>query len=73
MPEAGRPSYFFPRSFWSFFRLSRALPNWIGSHSCRVFHRDALDPHEALTEVSFFVRAWAGGHAGVVVEVQLEG
>ena len=45
----------------------------VGSHAGRVFHRDALDPHEALTEVRFFVRAWAGGHAGVVVEVQLEG
>ena len=42
----------------------------VGSHAGRVFHRDALDPHEALTEVRFFLTAWAQAHGDVAVSVR---
>jgi len=42
----------------------------IDAGACRVIHTEALDPAEALTELRFFVRAWAGGHDGVTVTLQ---
>jgi len=43
----------------------------INSHACRVVYRDALDADEAVKELRFFVRAWAGGQTGVNVSVRL--
>ena len=44
----------------------------INSHACRVVHHTALDPDEAVKELRFFLRAWAGGHGGVTVKLQPE-
>jgi hypothetical protein len=44
----------------------------ISSHACRVVHHAALDAEEAEKELRFFVRAWAGGHGGVTVNLQPE-
>jgi hypothetical protein len=42
----------------------------IGAGACRVVHTEALDDNEALTELRFFVRVWAGGHDGVTAILQ---
>ena len=42
----------------------------VGARACRVVHTQALDSAEALTELRFFVRAWAGRHGGVTFKLQ---
>ncbi len=42
----------------------------INSHACRVVHSEAVDTDEAVKELRFFVRAWAGGHNGVTVSLR---
>jgi hypothetical protein len=42
----------------------------INGRMARVVHTEALDDDEAVRELRFFVRAWAGGHDGVSVVLQ---
>jgi hypothetical protein len=42
----------------------------ISAHACRVVHLHAKDATEALSELRFFAKAWAGSHGGVGVHLR---
>jgi hypothetical protein len=44
-------------------------PLVLSSSSCAVAHPNPLDDAEAQAEISFFVRAWALQHPGVVAHL----
>ena len=46
----------------------RAVP--ISSRACRVVHREAEDVNQALCELRFSARAWAGLHGAVGVHLR---
>ena len=51
----------------------RAADCWaapISSRACRVVHREAETANEALCELRFSARAWAGIHGAVAVRVR---
>jgi hypothetical protein len=42
----------------------------ISSRACRVVHLHAEDANEAMSELRFFAKAWAGSHGGVGVRLR---
>jgi hypothetical protein len=48
---------------------SGCRPLLLSSSSCAVAHPNPLDDAEAEAEISFFVRAWALQHPGVVADL----
>jgi len=42
----------------------------VGSRGCRVRHEQAEDLMEAVSELAFFVRAWARSEGGVAVRLR---
>jgi hypothetical protein len=44
-------------------------PLVLSSSSCAVAHPNPIDDAEAVMEISFFVRAWALQHPGVVADL----
>ena len=44
------------------FRRSGYEVERTGPWTCAVEHADALDPHEAQVEITFFLRAWGARH-----------
>ena len=44
----------------------------VGSRRCRVLHEQADNVMEALSELAFFVRAWARSEGGVAVRLRAD-